>query len=311
MKILHRLFFFGFGASIGFRKPAVFFVSSRTALTELAAMLQGWDFHVYDSYEDVSDYLAHQGRNLMNEAISVKIPQEYWEFGEYKVQVLKDINDLIHRDMTFEDRIQGLLILALYALRTDAGSIMIVSHINEALVMKALVSPNATLMDVGTWRTFGYGEGIAGWVWKNKTPYRVSNIRNEPQYVKKTFDPNLISLLCVPIIYGENVIGVINCDSKREDHFREDDEKFLKKISQVIAPSIYKEYFRESFEEKRTIFDSETTVQRLFRDPFCLKCGHEHRFRFVRKKDEEGLRFKLTIACDNCGTDELVRTYTL
>lgn len=303
--------FWGFGASLGFRIPPVLLVSSQIPSTTKAAMLQGWDCHVYNSYSEVKEYLSHQSVALLDEVNSIKIPQDYWEFGEYKVKVLRDINDIVHRDMTFEDRIQGVLILTLYALRTDAGSIMLVNQANKELVIKALVSSNATLMDVGTWRAFNYGEGIAGWVWENKLPCRVPSIHEDKRYIEKTFDPNLKSLICVPIIFDDNVIGVINCDSEREDHFRDDDEEFLEQISKLVAPVIYQEYIRGSFDTHSKIIEPETTVQRLFRDPICLRCGHEIRLRFVRKKDQKGLRYRLNIACDYCGTEDLVRTYTL
>jgi hypothetical protein len=306
------LVFFGFGASLGFRRPPVLLASKQTNPAEIAASLRGWDCHLYNSYQDAEDYLRDQAGALLDEVKSAEMPKHYWQFGEFKVGVLRDISDMLRRDMTFEDRMQGVLILALYALRADAGSLMLISRDRSRLEIAALVSPEITLMDVKNWRAFRLGEGIAGRAAKLNQPYRTSNVHDDPHYLRTTFNPQLRSLVSVPIAHEGQVVGVLNGDNDHEDYFREDDMDFLAEVTRLLAPVIHREYILAPFTHPVAEEVDDTTVHKhLFRDPVCLKCGRENRLRFVRIKDEKGLRYRLRIVCDNCGTDDLLRTYTL
>ncbi|TVL97000.1 MAG: hypothetical protein CV087_22950 [Candidatus Brocadia sp. WS118] len=304
------LVFFGFGASLGFRRPPVLLVEEEVNLSEIAANLGGWDYYSYNDYEAVKEYLQSRAKSLVEEARFGEIPDSYLEFGRKKVEVLKDIRDLLERDMTFEDKLEGALILALYALRTDAGSLMLITKDQNWLEIKAIVSPWLDLEDVEKWRAFKIGEGIAGWVAKNNQAYLTSNVNTDLLYVKGTFNPNLVSLITVPIAYEGQVLGVLNGDSDHENHFDEHDIPFLMEVSRLLAPKIYSQIM-EPPADKVSKEEDKTTVQHLFRDPICLNCGHTYRIRFLRVQDEKELRYRLMTVCDNCNLKEAVRTYTL
>jgi putative nucleotidyltransferase with HDIG domain len=81
-------------------------------------------------------------------------------------------------------------------------------------------------------------------------PYYARDVRNDPYYLNTV--PETLSEICVPIKSGENLVGVINAESRQINYFSEDDERLLNTIAGTLATVI----------EKLTLFDSER-IRRL------------------------------------------------
>jgi GAF domain-containing protein len=93
-------------------------------------------------------------------------------------------------------------------------------------------------------------EGIMGHVATTGEPYYARDVRNDPYYLNTV--PETLSEICVPIKSGENLVGVINAESRQINYFSEDDERLLNTIAGTLATVI----------EKLTLFDSER-IRRL------------------------------------------------
>ena len=85
-------------------------------------------------------------------------------------------------------------------------------------------------------RTIVLGQGVTGNVAASGEPMRVADVRQSNEYLG--YDTNTLSELCVPMKIGERVIGVINAESSRPDHFDEDDERLLTTIAGQLASGI-------------------------------------------------------------------------
>jgi diguanylate cyclase (GGDEF)-like protein len=80
------------------------------------------------------------------------------------------------------------------------------------------------------------GEGVTGEVAKSGKPQRIGNVRGNPQYVD--IDDRTISELCVPIKFKEQILGVINAESKKRNAFTADDERLLATLAGQLAIAI-------------------------------------------------------------------------
>ncbi|MFO7583548.1 MAG: GAF domain-containing protein, partial [Anaerolineales bacterium] len=78
-------------------------------------------------------------------------------------------------------------------------------------------------------------EGVVGLVAATRKPYRINDIK-DPVY--QSLDPEIRSELCVPILLGEKLIGVLNMESKRPDAFSDADEHLLLTISGQLASAL-------------------------------------------------------------------------
>jgi PAS domain S-box-containing protein len=91
------------------------------------------------------------------------------------------------------------------------------------------------------------GQGVTGRVAVSGYPIRVSDIRQEGNYLG--YDKSTLSELCVPMRIGERVIGVVNAESREPNHFTEDDERLLLTFAGQLATGI--ERLRNATTERR------------------------------------------------------------
>ncbi|MCK4241910.1 MAG: GAF domain-containing protein, partial [Candidatus Atribacteria bacterium] len=84
------------------------------------------------------------------------------------------------------------------------------------------------------------GEGITGWVLKQKKAILVEDIEKDPRFAKRSKEKYYThSLISVPLLIKDEVIGVININNKKSrEVFTEDDFKLLKGIATESAIAI-------------------------------------------------------------------------
>lgn len=81
--------------------------------------------------------------------------------------------------------------------------------------------------------TLPASQGLYGKALEMRQPYRTGNVLKEPNYHE--ISVNTRSQLCVPIISGQRVFGVLNVESKQLDAFTQGDEKLLNTIAGGLA----------------------------------------------------------------------------
>ena len=82
------------------------------------------------------------------------------------------------------------------------------------------------------------GEGISGWVAIHKIPRRVEDVLLEPEYLNA--DPEVRSEVCVPILLGDRLLGVINAESRQVNAFSLADERLLTSLAGELGIAIEK-----------------------------------------------------------------------
>ena len=89
-----------------------------------------------------------------------------------------------------------------------------------------------------TRKTLRIGEGIVGKVAIVKEPMLDNNVKLNPDYI--VADPNTESELTVPILYNDELIGVIDSESNEKNFYTENDLKVLSSIAAIAANKIIK-----------------------------------------------------------------------
>jgi PAS domain S-box-containing protein len=86
------------------------------------------------------------------------------------------------------------------------------------------------------------GKGISGWVAQHGEPLLISDVRLDPRYVGVASDtpyaegsPEMRSELCVPLVAGSRIIGVLNVESSQPDAFTDDDQRLLSTLANNLA----------------------------------------------------------------------------
>ncbi len=82
------------------------------------------------------------------------------------------------------------------------------------------------------------GQGLIGWVARERQPVRVADVARDPRYIMKT--PGTISEMAAPLIAGDRVLGVINVESALPDAFSSDDLRLLTTLAGQLATVLEK-----------------------------------------------------------------------
>src|SRR5262245_19949791 len=82
------------------------------------------------------------------------------------------------------------------------------------------------------------GHGVTGHVALTAQPCRVADVHQGPRYLAA--EDGVQSELCVPLVSGEQVLGVINVESEQLAAFEAADERLLVTIAQQVATALAK-----------------------------------------------------------------------
>jgi GAF domain-containing protein/sugar diacid utilization regulator len=105
------------------------------------------------------------------------------------------------------------------------------------------------------------GEGVTGWVAQERQPLALDDARADPRFVfiPGVDDNRLTSMLSVPVIARERVVGVLNIQTAARRRFDEDEVAFLQALASQVAGII------EGRRLHRQVTSQLTTLQMLFR----------------------------------------------
>jgi sigma-B regulation protein RsbU (phosphoserine phosphatase) len=168
---------------------------------------------------------------------------------EREVTMLRNVLDALRAlqevsaGITEQTNVMGLLerILesALVSIGAKDGSLLLVDEEKDELVF-VVVFGDVREMLAG--HRIASGEGIAGWVAANREPVMVDDAHFDPRFspsVDHDFDFRTHSMLCVPIIYADNVLGVIQALNKLDgEEFNDGDLALLGVVAQLAAAAI-------------------------------------------------------------------------
>jgi GAF domain-containing protein len=109
-----------------------------------------------------------------------------------------------------------------------------------------------------------FGVGITGWVAAHRQPQRSGDVTKDSRYI--SLNPKVRSELVVPLIYRNEVLGVLNVESSRLNAYSENDEEMLGtlagSLAAIIAHSRLLEQFRQQIERERLLYEITNKIRR-------------------------------------------------
>lgn len=184
-------------------------------------------------------------------AIAIKNAQVFGTLSQRRLrelEILQNIDRELNRILDLEPVLNTLLKLALEQVPAEEASILLYNTRMQALEIPAAIGPH-TETRLTHIISLQETKGITRWVLEHKKPARVDNVHRDPHwrdlYIEAAADT--VSELDVPLLDGEEVIGVLNFESTREGAFRQEDEDFLLTLAgqAVLAIKNAQAYERE------------------------------------------------------------------
>lgn len=120
-------------------------------------------------------------------------------------------------------------------IRAEAGSLLLLDETTNDLVFRLSLhgdtrqSPPLRLQ---------VGQGIAGWVVKEAKPLLVPDVGKDPRYYQEAgekFGLECHSILCVPLVIRDHVIGAIELINKLDGEFTAEDLDLLNSMGATVA----------------------------------------------------------------------------
>lgn len=143
-----------------------------------------------------------------------------------------------------------LMALTQQALQTEVGSVMLLDDTKTRLYWELAGGDEAGVLQQ---RSLPVGEGIAGRVAQSGEPIIVTDAQQDPRlarWVDETTAFRTRSILCVPIRFKGEVIGVLQALNKMEGTFTEDDRELLELIAAEAGVAIENARLYGTLEER-------------------------------------------------------------
>jgi GAF domain-containing protein/HAMP domain-containing protein len=108
------------------------------------------------------------------------------------------------------------------------------------------------------------GNGIIGWVAAHRRPLRIKDVTMDSRYFE--ISSNTRSELAIPLIYRNELLGVLNVESEQVDAYKENDEEMLGtlggSLAAIIANARLLEQIRLQAERERLVYEVSSKIRR-------------------------------------------------
>lgn len=168
-------------------------------------------------------------------AIAIKNAREFKALAVRRLQeleILREIDQAIGQSLDLQYVLQTILYLANDHVSLDKGVILLYDQGTETLIKEAAIGRNAN-PSLGKAIPLDQEKGITRWVFQYKKPVRIGNVHRDPHW-RDTYlagSSDILSELDVPLLDGDDVIGVINLESTLENAFSQVDEEFMQTLA--------------------------------------------------------------------------------
>jgi PAS domain S-box-containing protein len=211
-----------------------------------------------------------------------------------ELSLLRRVGDIITYAFDLQSFCQNLTNIILEETNAENCSLLIKELTSNRLILKVASgawNQQTTFFENITDSTviFSMGEGIAGKVAFAGKPILVNDVKNDERFDhrRKTNFP-IGSLLCCPLVWQEQVLGVVNLSNPQPYAFNNDDVRTISLLS-TFATSIFKNAIayaelKESEEKFRTLFEGA-------QDALLIIDPSSHKIIDCNKQTEEWLGF--------------------
>jgi len=157
-------------------------------------------------------------------------------YKEY-LETLSKIAKAITSDLYLEDILKLVVTLTANVMNAKICSLWLLDDKDQALKIRATQAMSEEYLKE---RKLKVGEGIVGLVAKEKKAIVILDVLKDPRYKEKTLakKEGLVSMLSVPMMVKNKVIGVINCYTTRAYEFSDSDIDLLSTVANEAAVAI-------------------------------------------------------------------------
>ncbi len=195
-------------------------------------------------------------------AVAVINSELFAETQEHLAQhrLLHHITTSAASGTTLEEALESAVNGLQVTLGGDRVAILLMDRERNHLEVKAAVGYSEEILQ----KRIPLGAGITGWAAAHRRPLRVGDVTTDSRYIQAS--PNTRSELAVPLIYRNEVLGVLNVESEQPNAYTENDEEMLGtlagSLAAIIANARLLEQIRQQAERERLLYEITSRIRR-------------------------------------------------
>lgn len=153
------------------------------------------------------------------------------------IDALNKISKAITSDLYLEDVLKLIVTLTASVIKAKICALWLLDKNTQELKISATQAMSKEYLKE---RSIKVGEGIVGLVAKEKKPIAIFEVLKDARYKEKQLakKENLVSMLSVPMMVKDKVIGVINCYTTTPYKFTKGDIDLLSTVANQAAVAI-------------------------------------------------------------------------
>lgn len=154
--------------------------------------------------------LFNQLRQL-NEELDLRVARRTQDLNEEsnRVKILLRVTTELSASLDQDRVLNQALHLVNEVVNANQGVILLIDQESEELVFRGSLGLDRKLSPKGVPTGMMRHEGLAGWIIDNRSPVIVSDTLTDSRWVDRPTSQNIRSVLAVPLLTGEEVIGVL------------------------------------------------------------------------------------------------------
>ncbi|MBI3585291.1 MAG: GAF domain-containing protein [Nitrospinae bacterium] len=166
----------------------------------------------------------------------IKSQESIAKIKEFQLKILQQVSQVAIAPFNFNRVLDAMMDRVMEVLHTDAGSIILQNKDTGLLEFKVTKGEKSEEIKKYKLRV---GEGIAGWVFKNKKPVIANDVYKDKRF-KKSISQKLKyethNILCTPLLVKNIAIGVLEVINKElNSPFVDDDLRILNILANNIS----------------------------------------------------------------------------
>ena len=195
-------------------------------------------------------------------AIAVSNTELFAETQEHLSQhrLLHHITTSAASGTTLEEALTSAVEGLQVTLGGDRVTILLSDENRKNLMVKAWVGYSEDASDL----KIPFGSGITGWVAAHRKPLRINDVSQDTRYIQVS--SNTRSELALPLIFRNDILGILNVESEQLGAYNENDEEMLGtlagSLAAIIANARLVDQIRKQAERERLLNEISSKIRR-------------------------------------------------
>jgi len=196
---------------------------------------------------------------------------EKLEQKEQELRILHEVAQDISSNLELNELLKRIVEMVMNFITADSCLIYLYDRVNDELILTASDIPERKMLGRIKLKM---GEGVTGWVAKEKRPVALSREAYKDQRFKAFTalkEDKYEAFLSIPILSKDEIIGVMNIRNRQERHYPETQIDILFTINRYLGSAIQNAIIYEEVVKKAKQLDLLTEVSRTIVSDYYLK----------------------------------------